>query len=83
MSLLLFSALTLLVGWYEGNSTCKKLTVGMLVVALWLELGGTNDSCSTVFRSVTKVGPGGPGTPHSTTEHNIYGICCEHANLLT
>jgi len=63
MSLLLFSALTLLVGWYEGNSTCKKLTVGMLVVALWLELGGTNDSCSTVFRSVTKVGPGGPGTP--------------------
>jgi len=27
-----FSALTLLVGWQEGQLTCKKLSVGLLLV---------------------------------------------------
>ena len=41
-----FSALTLLVGWQEGNPACKKLGVGLLVVMIWLELCTTcSSSC--------------------------------------
>ena len=29
-----FSALTLLVGWQEGNLACRKLSVGLLVVTI-------------------------------------------------
>jgi len=34
-----FSALTLLVGWQEGNPACKKLSGGVLVwLSIWSEV---------------------------------------------
>ena len=34
-----FSALTLLIGWQEGHSACKKLSGGVLSVVICLERG--------------------------------------------
>jgi len=38
MSVVSFSALTLLVGRQEGHLACKNVGVGLLMVAIWLEL---------------------------------------------
>ena len=32
------SALTLLLGWQDGHTACKKLSVDLLMVTVWLEL---------------------------------------------
>jgi len=46
-----FSALTLLVGQQEGHTACKKMSVGLLVVMIWLELCTTySSSCHHHFR---------------------------------
>ena len=33
-----FSAVTLLVGWQEDHTACKKMDVGLSVLLIWLEL---------------------------------------------
>jgi len=39
VSIIAFSALTLLVGWQEGHPACKKLSGGMLVwLSVWSEV---------------------------------------------
>jgi len=67
-----FSALTLLAGWQEGHSACKKLSGGMLV---WLCLGQGADmhmaqlmplpltiACSSKSIGFTLLVPAHPGS---------------------
>ena len=41
-----FTALTQLVGWQEGHPACKKLSIGLWMVRIWLELNVSYSSSS-------------------------------------
>ena len=58
------SVLTLLVGQQEGHPACKKLGVGLLVVALWLELCTSYSSnCHPLPSSLAPIKPANPSSP--------------------
>jgi len=58
------TAWTLLDGLQEGDLTCKKLGVGLLVVTIWLELFTSNSSqLSPPLLSLAPIKSANPGSP--------------------